>query len=235
MDNLIQAESDIARAITEHYGASTVPSKEPESLSEKVYNSILQRLVRGEIGPGDVLNRRQVAEDCGVSVAPVLEAMIQLEGEGILEIAPRRTTRVRTVRPDDLRDQLILREALECQAARLYCGEKIRTAKDELTKLAELIDNTKKTSSMEAWWAEVHFHGRLVSLSGSQALFRHFNQIMRVGLFYALNIVLPRQSWDSNHSEFVRTLCSTDDAYFAEAITREHIIRGREELFGKQT
>lgn len=234
MDMLLNAESEIMKAIADHYGTEFHEKKTPQSLSNMVYDHVIQKLIRGEIAPGDELNRRDVAKECGVSVAPVLEAMIQLENEGFLEVAPRRATRVKVASRQDLRDQLILREALECQAARLYCGDKIRGAEKELIALARIIDETRKTSA-ESWWVEVHFHGRLVSLSGCQALFRTYNKVMRVGFFYSLNTILPHQTWDSNHSEFVRSLCSTRDAYFAEAIAREHIVRGREELLGEQT
>src|SRR5689334_15273534 len=89
--------------------------------SERVYNEILDRLLSGRWEPGYVFNRRQIAAEMKVSVAPVLEAMLELEGEGLIETLPRKGTRVRALTIRDLQGQLIVREALECQAARMYC------------------------------------------------------------------------------------------------------------------
>src|SRR5688500_11104912 len=95
------------------------------SLSTRVYDDILGRIVSGRMKPGDVFNRRQVAAELGVSVAPVLEAMLELETEGLIQTLPRRGTRVCQASADDVWGQLMVREALECQAARLYCGGRI--------------------------------------------------------------------------------------------------------------
>src|SRR4051794_1015015 len=54
-------------------------------LSSQVYDQLLRRLLSGELPPGHVFNRRQVAAELGVSVAPVLEAMLELEAEGLIE------------------------------------------------------------------------------------------------------------------------------------------------------
>src|SRR5690349_12541801 len=110
------------------------------SLSSKVYDAVLDRILSGRLAPGEVCNRRRIAEEMGVSVAPVLEAMLQLEADGLIETLPRKGTRVRTLTLEDLQGQLVLREALECQAARLYCGAPVRRHRDRLVRLAKAID-----------------------------------------------------------------------------------------------
>jgi DNA-binding transcriptional MocR family regulator len=69
-------------------------------------------------GHGDLINRRQVAAALGISTAPVHEAMAQLEAEGLLEALPRKGTRVRRALPHDVKDILIVREALDKLACR---------------------------------------------------------------------------------------------------------------------
>lgn len=56
--------------------------KKDASLSEQVYHTLLDRLLSNKLIPGEILNRRDVAKELQVSVAPVLEAMVQLEHEG---------------------------------------------------------------------------------------------------------------------------------------------------------
>src|SRR5580658_8522650 len=120
------------------------------SLASKVYDSILARLLSGEMPPGHVFNRRQVATELGVSVAPILEAMLELEAEGLIETLPRKGTRVRVLSPEDLRGQLIVREALECEAARIYRGVPIERHIKRLTRLAAEIDEAALSSPTHA-------------------------------------------------------------------------------------
>src|SRR5688500_14317069 len=110
------------------------------SLSSRVYEEILTRILSGGLPPGAECNRRQIAAEMRVSVAPVLQAMLQLEADGLVETLPRKGTRVRVLTLEDLQGQLVLREALECQGARLYCGAPVRRHAQRLTRLAETID-----------------------------------------------------------------------------------------------
>jgi len=71
------------------------------SLSKEVYQEILSRLMDNRLVPGNILNRRKVAKELGVSVAPVLEALKQLEMEGFLESIPRKGT---IVKPTSIAD-----------------------------------------------------------------------------------------------------------------------------------
>jgi GntR family transcriptional regulator, rspAB operon transcriptional repressor len=202
-----------------------------ESLASKVYDEVLDRILTGRLAPGDVCNRRQIAAELGVSVAPVLEAMVQLEADGLIEIRARQGTRVRKLTLDDLRGQLILREALECQAARLYCGAPVRRHLDRLLRLAEAID-ARDPSSPDHVREEVVFHHSLVSLAEVHALTGAYAKVMRHGFLYAIRVLQPdaRRVTRSSHAQLVRAL-TTDDPDFAEAVARAHAQSGKEFLF----
>ncbi len=92
---------------------------QPQSLSSTAYTYILKGLMSGRWAKGAMIYRRKVAAELKMSVAPVLEAMVQLDREGFLETLPNRGTRVRKPTFKLLRDQVILREAIECMVARL--------------------------------------------------------------------------------------------------------------------
>jgi DNA-binding GntR family transcriptional regulator len=67
-----------------------------------------------------VLSRRQLAEEMGMSVVPVAEALQRLETEELVESQPRVGTRLRIATPQDVRGHYVVREALETQSARLF-------------------------------------------------------------------------------------------------------------------
>ena len=200
------------------------------SLSQQVYDQLLQRILKNELVPGEMINRREVAAKLGVSVAPTLEAMLQLESEGFLETIPRKGTRIRVITDADLRGQVILRQALECQAARLYHGQPLVQSEAKLLKLAQKAD-TAIVGSPENWQNEIVFHRALVELADCPALLREFNKVMQLNLFFSANKSVKVQVNSEldrivkPHTELVQQL-QTASADQAEKAIREHLTTG---------
>jgi len=202
-------------------------------MSQRVYEHLLNKLLQNELVPGNLLNRREIARELGVSVAPVLEALVQLELEGFVESLPRRGTLVRPVQIEDIFGLLMLREAMECQAARLYCGDPVRQSRPTLDALADRLEQTE-AASPEHWKLEIEFHGALVALSRCHALVREFQRFIRLGVFYRMSGFLdPTDRLERfNHRLLLDKLCVPDpDA--AEKAIREHVRSGKGNLFRK--
>ncbi|HUV06117.1 MAG TPA: GntR family transcriptional regulator [Spirochaetia bacterium] len=196
------------------------------SLSSQVYVALLEKLLKNELVPGIILNRREVAAELGVSVAPVLEAMLHLEMEGFLESIPRKGTQVKPVIPEDVRGHLVVREALECQAARIYCGEAVKKNEARLLKLARKADQTPP-DTVEHWRRELEFHNALIELTNITTLIKEYNRIMKVNVFYGLNRIVTNLDGDDIHlhRELVELL-KTNDPDKAERIMRKHARTG---------
>jgi GntR family transcriptional regulator, rspAB operon transcriptional repressor len=94
------------------------------SLAEQAYQLVLDQILRGTVGLGTVVSRRSLAKQFGMSLVPVAEALQRLETDGLLESRPRAGTRVRVPTLDEVRQRFEVREALECQSARL-CSKRI--------------------------------------------------------------------------------------------------------------
>ena len=205
------------------------------SLTTQVYETLLHKLINNELVPGHVLNRRMVAEELGVSVAPVLEAFLQLSMEGFVEVIPRKGTIVKPIRKEDIFDQLIMREALECQASRMYCGQPVKEHLRELEPLAERLDDAI-ARDVEHWQDEIDFHGILVSLSGSRALTNEFRRVVRLGTFYNMHQVVVdlRRAGEAvdnqSHVELLKRLV-VDDPDAVERVIRDHLRSGKRKLF----
>lgn len=204
--------------------------KVQESYSQRGYDYLIARLLEGRLQPGDEINRRALAEELGISIAPINEAVAQLEAEGFLEIAPRKATRVRLIRIDDVRGLMFLREALECQAARLYCGEPVRREMPRLEMLAREVD-ASRIASRENELAEIRFHTALIELTGIGFLKKEFTGIMRRNLFFKINMLLPESEQpplDCHLKLLAQLQREAPDA--AERAMREHLERGRQRL-----
>ncbi len=85
--------------------------------SEQVVNLIRQRIRNGKLRGGDRISEAGIAEECGISRAPVREALYQLETDGFLMSHPKRGKCVTLLTPDDVRHRYELCGLLEGAAA----------------------------------------------------------------------------------------------------------------------
>lgn len=91
-----------------------------DTLEEIAYREILARIIQGEFAPGQKLVQRTVAETLGMSRVPVASALDRLQHGGLISGASHRVVRVCEFSPDDLENELALREAIECECARRF-------------------------------------------------------------------------------------------------------------------
>ena len=85
----------------------------------QIKDVILQRIVAGEYPPGARLVETRIAQELGVSQAPVREALRDLEQLGCIVHEPFRGCSVRAFSAEELLEAFPVRAALEALAARL--------------------------------------------------------------------------------------------------------------------
>jgi DNA-binding GntR family transcriptional regulator len=89
------------------------------TLSRQIRDSLVGRIVSGDIKPGERLVETRLAGTYGTSQAPVREALRELEAMRMVETRPRRGTFVRHFVQQTLRESYVVRAALEETATRL--------------------------------------------------------------------------------------------------------------------
>jgi DNA-binding GntR family transcriptional regulator len=87
-------------------------------LRDEAYESIRRAIVDGSLPPGANLRDADLAEQLGLSRAPVRQALTRLAEDGLVDSKPQSYTRVAEVVPDDVRDALHLVRALHELAVR---------------------------------------------------------------------------------------------------------------------
>lgn len=136
------------------------------SLAEMAYESLSTSILTGEIPAGTQLKETHLAEQLGMSRAPIREAFKRLAEDHLVIERPRYGVFVREFTADDIADIYNVRVAIESVAARLF----IR-AGASVEPLQELVDamRTAATSGDTAGVvdAEVRFHETLCRLSGN--------------------------------------------------------------------
>lgn len=118
-------------------------SKQPivrDQLDRKVYDRLHKDIVSGAMVSGMPLVEARIAEELGVSKTPVREALIRLQRDGLVDIAPYRGARVIAPSERDVREILELRLCIESYIVRQLA----RTRPPEtLARLEESIEKTR--------------------------------------------------------------------------------------------
>ena len=66
----------------------------PSTLREATVEHLRNEIVTGKLQPGELLKEVELATQLGLSPTPVREALVQLAGQGLVEIEPNRLKRV---------------------------------------------------------------------------------------------------------------------------------------------
>ncbi|ORC35699.1 hypothetical protein B4O97_08640 [Marispirochaeta aestuarii] len=195
--------------------------------AERVYNSILKMILTGEFPPGSRLPRRKLAERTQSSQIPVLEAMKRLEQEGLVEYRPQWGCVVTVPTAQKVKDMYVLREAVECQAARILAITLTREKAQGLYEIARKLDETPYTEDTQQIIYDTHykFHLLLAKLTGHETLVKSLRQ---ANLFWLLmsSVQWRRGSKAEVQKDWHRRLVDVilkGDPLEADSMMREHI------------
>ena len=213
--------------------------KEPEAgeaentLSRRVYAVLRDDILAGRLKPGERLVRKTVGQRLGVSTIPVIEALYMLEIDGYVENRALAGCRVRTLTMEDVDDDLMLREALECQAARLCAEKAAPESLEKLMKRAAQVDGFIRADTPDpTLGSQLHweFHIELGRLSG-HAVFGEllkkvwFQRYMSLNSLKAIRFEPIPDGW---HQILVKKI-KKGDPDLAERAMREHVRFGRKD------
>ncbi|HXI31020.1 MAG TPA: GntR family transcriptional regulator [Vicinamibacterales bacterium] len=198
------------------------------SLAHEAYRVVRQRILRGELSLGQVISRRKLATELGMSFLPVSEALQRLEVEGLLESRPRAGTRVRIPTRDEVRGHFVVREALEVQAAILFAKEAKPAERRALRTLAARVDALAAQPTRTLVYAMLHhkLHRRIAECARCPALTDAIERTHALASIWLGLLRRPSPSdATSRHQDLLDALASGDGDR-AAAATREHVIVG---------
>ena len=146
------------------------------NLRAEIKDVILQRIVSHEYAPGARLVETRIAQELGVSQAPVREALRDLEQLGCIVHEPFRGCSVRAFSADELLEAFPVRAALEALAARLSAEH---ITEEELLQLADLLDTmraaARRADAHDQSQANAAFHATIVRAARNATLERQWS------------------------------------------------------------
>jgi DNA-binding GntR family transcriptional regulator len=149
-------------------------------LREEIREQLIDDILSGRLPPGTRIVETRLAQEFGVSQAPVREALRDLELFGFVISSPFRGTQVREISTDDLLEIYPVRAALEAVAARAAAT---RMDDATLARLEESLAAMRMAAAKGDHRAHVDadfaFHQTIIKASGNHVL-QHVWQTMRL-------------------------------------------------------
>ena len=144
-------------------------------LSDQVEDYIRDQVEKGLLRPGDRVNEKEVCQTLGLSRTPVREALIQLNSEGIVEMLPRKSIRIKRHSLKDIRDLYMIISTLEAAAAEVAVDE--FTAED-IAVQQKLYDQMKRALERNDFAKYKGLNDRSHSLLVAKADNRLLNELL---------------------------------------------------------
>jgi DNA-binding GntR family transcriptional regulator len=194
-------------------------------LREQVRDLLLERIVSGFYAPGSRLVETRIADELGVSQAPVREALRDLEQLSCVVHESFRGCSVRELSAADLLEAYPVRSALEGLAARLAAA---RIDDDGLAALSTLVDSMRAATRAGDIGAETTadaaFHATIVAVADNSVLTRQWEQLLPHARTF-ISLTLPasaRGDLADRHLPILAALRARDER-LAEAAMHEHL------------
>ena len=144
---------------------------------DQVLVELRERILNGDLKPGERLAEVPLAEQLHVSRTPVRHALTLLEAEGLLEPSGSRGFVVRRFSFQDITDAIDVRGVLEGLAARMVAEHgvtrRLRHVLDDCVERVEaMLSKDQITSDDLVTFARINgrFHGGIVEEAGNAAL-----------------------------------------------------------------
>lgn len=199
----------------------------------RVYQTLREQILDGVIPQGAHISIQSIATATESSNGPVISALARLANEGLVQHQRGQGYRVAEWTPELLEDLLVVRRALETEAARLaarHAGpDDIARLQAMVNRMAELVREGKRA---EGQVADVELHMAIAQLSRSPALIDALSRSHLLEIVHRrLKIYEPRGDFENlaaNHQRLVDQIAS-GSAERAGAEMHEHL-KGRSQF-----
>jgi DNA-binding GntR family transcriptional regulator len=170
--------------------ASPTQTRSPTA-AEAAHARLRAMILDNLLPPGTQRLEAELAVELGLSRTPVREAMLRLQGDGLVAVTPRHGMRVLPVSAADMREIYDVLESLEPKAAELLARRSLPGSQlKPLHQACEAMEAALAAGDRPAWAAaDEAFHRDLLALCGNRRL-----------------AAMVMQLWDQSHRARMLTL-----------------------------
>lgn len=205
-----------------------------DGLAAAVTVELREAILEGRLEPGSKLRESTLSHDLGVSRAPVREALLRVEQEGLVTASPYRGKSVVTLTPDDIDELVSLRSALERLAWSRACT---RSDAKTLARLRTAVSRMQEAVGSQAYAKlvrmDIDFHDAVFRAAHHDRLYVSWTGIKWQVALYLLTRRVKSDDYHTiivkEHAELIDVLSGHDPVEAADAVT-EHIRTAHDRL-----
>lgn len=189
---------------------------------ELVTTALRQRILSGDLAPGEVLRQEALADELGVSRVPVREAITRLVGEGLLTKVPHKGAYVAELSIGEVQETFEIRLRLEPW---LFSQAIPHISDAEIARAEKLVNEMDQAES--GMWGQLNWRlhetlylpaGRDITLQMLRGLHDRSDRYFR---FQVVQVPIREQSHDE-HMNLVEA-CRKRDAKLGAKLLEQHV------------
>jgi len=193
----------------------------PEKLGELAYQTLHRMILDKALRSGGPVVEGRLAEELDISRTPMREALLRLEGEGLLVRTGARSYSVRLVRAEEYFQAMKVRELLEAEAIGLAINKIDKKLVQQLVKKIKALGSGQQEHAH--WQIDDQVHTMMARGSGNDVLARMIDVVRTNSRLFEL--VSPFNRIEEDRAEHLAILEAylADDADAARAAVRTHL------------
>jgi DNA-binding GntR family transcriptional regulator len=168
------------------------------TLADEATAELRDRIINGELRPGEIVTHEALAESLGISTMPVRESLLRLSHEGFIEVHKNRSYRVRRLTRQDIIDVHFAHATIAGELAARACTN----VTPEFLETLRVIEDSWRIDEVEAFEAaNAAFHRLINHQSDSRQLRTILRNclVLMPGHFYTEISELRRASKPDHH------------------------------------
>jgi phosphonate utilization transcriptional regulator len=205
-----------------------------QSLTTLVQKELENRILAGDILPGDKLNEADVAAELNVSRGPVREAFRGLEQAGLLRTEKNRGVFVRQVSLRQADEIYEVRAGLDELIGRLAAERATEAEVAELRGLVRQMQEAGRKEDVNAYYPlNIRFHDRLAQLAGNATLLAAYRRLINeLHLYRRETLARGHDAFPTStgqHAAIVEAIAARDRALSGKLL-HDHAMKSRARL-----
>lgn len=203
------------------------------TLPAAIADRLRQEILAGTHEAGAQLRQEAIAAAYGVSRIPVREALLQLEAEGLVDIAPHRGAVVTGLSPEEVRDVFDLRLMLEPRLIEQSIPALEAGDLAELDSIQHAFGQALEANDAGRWGTlNARLHRAMYRRAPLPRTLSIVAGLLQTSERYTRLQLSSRAAWQrarSEHAELI-ALCRSGAAAAASALLHQHIAAVRRDL-----
>ncbi|MEN3751703.1 GntR family transcriptional regulator [Mangrovibacter sp. SLW1] len=200
---------------------TSVKQVSAEKLGELAYQTLRRMILEKTLHSGGAVVEGRLVEELNISRTPLREALLRLEGEGLLVRSSARSYSVRFISAQEYFQIMKVRELLETEAIALSIN---KIEPDVINQLIDRVQSLSAGQPEQAYWdVDDTVHTLFAQHSGNTVLARMIEQARTQSRMFELITPFNRIEEDREEHLAILNAWKTGNASTASEAVRAHI------------